>query len=155
MDGERGRGSSAAVILSDFGADVIKVEPPSGELWRHAHNLLGATLFRSSVSNRIVRSTTVSSKIIIGPRGMVTSSFRLTKRWCDGGCLAPRRRPLMQMEILMKSLSTIAVAVLLIATPACFAQQVVGSTQLGVANLELHHVTTPCTTNPQIPGKNA
>jgi crotonobetainyl-CoA:carnitine CoA-transferase CaiB-like acyl-CoA transferase len=30
---------SAAVILSDFGADVIKVEPPSGKLWRHAHNL--------------------------------------------------------------------------------------------------------------------
>jgi len=33
----------------------------------------------------------------------------------------------------MKSLSTIAVAVLLIAMPACFAQQVVGSTKLGVA----------------------
>ncbi|MET4420687.1 CaiB/BaiF CoA transferase family protein [Bradyrhizobium sp. 956_D2_N1_5] len=32
-------GPSAAVILSDFGADVIKVEPPSGELWRHAHHL--------------------------------------------------------------------------------------------------------------------
>src|ERR1700722_17702344 len=29
-------GPSAAVILSDFGADVIKVEPPNGELWRHA-----------------------------------------------------------------------------------------------------------------------
>src|SRR5712692_9987278 len=28
-------GPSAAVILSDFGADVIKVEPPSGDLWRH------------------------------------------------------------------------------------------------------------------------
>jgi len=27
----------ASVILSDFGADVIKVEPPSGDLWRHAH----------------------------------------------------------------------------------------------------------------------
>ncbi len=27
------------MILSDFGADVIKVEPPSGELWRHAHNM--------------------------------------------------------------------------------------------------------------------
>src|SRR6202051_673874 len=27
-------GPSAAVILSDFGADVIKVEPPSGDLWR-------------------------------------------------------------------------------------------------------------------------
>ena len=32
-------GPSAAVILSDFGADVIKVEPPSGELWRHANNI--------------------------------------------------------------------------------------------------------------------
>ena len=31
--------SFIAAILSDFGADVIKVEPPSGELWRHAHNL--------------------------------------------------------------------------------------------------------------------
>src|SRR6201984_2188161 len=28
-------GPSAAVILSDFGADVIKVEPPSGDPWRH------------------------------------------------------------------------------------------------------------------------
>jgi crotonobetainyl-CoA:carnitine CoA-transferase CaiB-like acyl-CoA transferase len=32
-------GPSAAVILSDFGADVIKVEPPSGDLWRHAHQM--------------------------------------------------------------------------------------------------------------------
>src|SRR5258708_17843569 len=30
-------GRGAAVILSDFGAEVIKVEPPSGELWRHAN----------------------------------------------------------------------------------------------------------------------
>src|ERR1700755_3423525 len=28
---------SAAVLLGDFGADVIKVEPPSGDLWRHGH----------------------------------------------------------------------------------------------------------------------
>ena len=27
-------GPSAAVILSDFGADVIKVEPPTGDAWR-------------------------------------------------------------------------------------------------------------------------
>src|SRR5438270_430756 len=27
-------GPGAAVVLSDFGADVIKVEPPKGELWR-------------------------------------------------------------------------------------------------------------------------
>src|ERR1700675_4161750 len=26
-------GPGAAVILSDFGAEVIKVEPPSGDLW--------------------------------------------------------------------------------------------------------------------------
>jgi crotonobetainyl-CoA:carnitine CoA-transferase CaiB-like acyl-CoA transferase len=30
-------GPGAAVILSDFGADVIKVEPPNGDLWRMAN----------------------------------------------------------------------------------------------------------------------
>jgi len=32
-------GPAAAVILSDFGADVIKVEPPAGDLWRRGHNI--------------------------------------------------------------------------------------------------------------------
>src|SRR5271168_2754957 len=32
-------GPSAAVILSDFGADVIKVEPPAGDSWRMAHKM--------------------------------------------------------------------------------------------------------------------
>jgi crotonobetainyl-CoA:carnitine CoA-transferase CaiB-like acyl-CoA transferase len=32
-------GPSAAVILSDFGADVIKVEPPSGDYWRHGNQI--------------------------------------------------------------------------------------------------------------------
>jgi formyl-CoA transferase len=32
-------GPSAAVILSDFGAEVIKVEPPAGDLWRHGHQI--------------------------------------------------------------------------------------------------------------------
>ena len=27
-------GPSAATILSDFGAELVKVEPPEGELWR-------------------------------------------------------------------------------------------------------------------------
>ena len=29
----------AAVILSDYGADVIKVEPPSGDAWRHGNHV--------------------------------------------------------------------------------------------------------------------
>jgi len=32
-------GPSAAVILSDFGAEVIKVEPPSGDTWRVGHKI--------------------------------------------------------------------------------------------------------------------
>jgi formyl-CoA transferase len=32
-------GPSAAVILSDFGADVIKVEPPAGDRWRMGHEI--------------------------------------------------------------------------------------------------------------------
>lgn len=32
-------GPSAAVILSDFGADVIKVEPPTGDPWRNGYRI--------------------------------------------------------------------------------------------------------------------
>ena len=32
-------GPSAAVILSDFGAEVVKVEPPSGDQWRMIYKL--------------------------------------------------------------------------------------------------------------------
>src|SRR5262245_50510224 len=32
-------GPSAAVILSDFGAEVIKVEPPTGDTWRIGHHI--------------------------------------------------------------------------------------------------------------------
>ncbi|MGA2883470.1 MAG: CoA transferase, partial [Bryobacteraceae bacterium] len=32
-------GPGAATILSDFGADVIKVEPPDGELWRKGQRI--------------------------------------------------------------------------------------------------------------------
>src|SRR6201987_757971 len=32
-------GPAAATMLSDFGADVIKVEPPDGELWRSGHKI--------------------------------------------------------------------------------------------------------------------
>src|SRR5580700_5808984 len=32
-------GPGAAVILSDFGADVIKVEPPTGDAWRNGYRI--------------------------------------------------------------------------------------------------------------------
>src|SRR3989449_7693216 len=32
-------GPSAAVLLPDFGAEVIKVEPPAADLWRMGHNI--------------------------------------------------------------------------------------------------------------------
>jgi crotonobetainyl-CoA:carnitine CoA-transferase CaiB-like acyl-CoA transferase len=32
-------GPSAAVILSDFGAEVVKVEPPGGDHWRRGHQI--------------------------------------------------------------------------------------------------------------------
>src|SRR5579871_5021879 len=32
-------GPAAAVILSDYGADVIKVEPPTGDTWRIGYKL--------------------------------------------------------------------------------------------------------------------
>src|SRR5437667_226013 len=32
-------GPGAAVILSDFGADVIKVEPPAGDTWRIGYKI--------------------------------------------------------------------------------------------------------------------
>jgi sporulation protein YlmC with PRC-barrel domain len=53
----------------------------------------------------------------------------------------------------MKSLSTVSIALLLIATPPCIAQQVVGSTQLGVAYAELRDVTTGWSTKRQVLAK--
>ena len=32
-------GPSAATILSDFGADVVKIEPPEGEPWRKGQKI--------------------------------------------------------------------------------------------------------------------
>ena len=32
---------SATVILADHGAEVIKIEPPSGDLWRYGHKVPG------------------------------------------------------------------------------------------------------------------
>ena len=53
----------------------------------------------------------------------------------------------------MKSLSVVSITLLLIAAPPCIAQQVVGSTQLGVAYAELREVTTGWSTKHQVLGK--
>jgi sporulation protein YlmC with PRC-barrel domain len=57
------------------------------------------------------------------------------------------------MEVVMKSVSAMSITLLLIATPPCIAQQVVGSTQLGVAYAELRDVTTGWSTKKQVLGK--
>src|SRR3954453_16403247 len=59
-------GPSAAVILSDFGADVIKVEPPSGDPWRHGHKIppqpQAEEAYQWHLANRNKRSITLDLK---------------------------------------------------------------------------------------------
>ena len=59
-------GPSAAVILSDFGADVIKVEPPTGDLWRGAHKIppqpLAQDAYPWHLANRNKRGITLDLK---------------------------------------------------------------------------------------------
>ena len=56
----------AAVILSDFGADVIKVEPPNGDPWRFAHKIppqpLADDAYQWHLANRNKRSITLDLK---------------------------------------------------------------------------------------------
>ena len=59
-------GPGAAVMLSDFGADVIKVEPPSGDPWRHAHKIppqpASDDPYQWHLANRNKRSITLDLK---------------------------------------------------------------------------------------------
>jgi len=56
----------AAVILSDFGADVIKVEPPNGDPWRYAHKIppqpVADDPYQWHLANRNKRSITLDLK---------------------------------------------------------------------------------------------
>jgi crotonobetainyl-CoA:carnitine CoA-transferase CaiB-like acyl-CoA transferase len=59
-------GPGAAVILSDFGADVIKVEPPTGDLWRRAHKIppqpIASDAYAWHLNNRNKRGVTLNLK---------------------------------------------------------------------------------------------
>ncbi|RUL78827.1 CaiB/BaiF CoA transferase family protein [Dyella choica] len=56
----------AAVVLGDFGADVIKVEPPTGDAWRYAHKLPvlpnSEEAYAWHLANRNKRSITLDLK---------------------------------------------------------------------------------------------
>jgi len=59
-------GPAAAVILSDFGAEVIKVEPPNGDPWRFGHKIAPQPLaddpYQWHLNNRNKRSITLDLK---------------------------------------------------------------------------------------------
>ena len=59
-------GPGAAVILSDFGAEVIKVEPPAGEIWRHVQQIPPQPATKDAygwhLNNRNKRGMTVDLK---------------------------------------------------------------------------------------------
>src|SRR5246127_4432847 len=75
-------GPSAAVILSDFGADVIKIEPPTGDLWRHGHQIppqpMAEDAYPWHLSNRNKRGMTLNLKSAAAQRVLE----RLVK-WAD------------------------------------------------------------------------
>jgi formyl-CoA transferase len=59
-------GPGAAVILADFGADVIKVEPPAGDFWRIGNTLsiepVSDEAYQWHMSNRNKRGLTLDLK---------------------------------------------------------------------------------------------
>ena len=56
----------AAVILSDFGADVIKVEPPQGDMWRRGNQTPAQPMsedpYQWHLANRNKRSIALNLK---------------------------------------------------------------------------------------------
>ena len=57
-------GPSAAVILSDFGADVVKVEPPAGDFWRIGHKFRHSRNQTTPISGTWPTGTSAASRSI-------------------------------------------------------------------------------------------
>jgi formyl-CoA transferase len=57
---------SATVILADHGAEVIKIEPPSGDLWRYGHMVAGMPPsdipYTTFIQNRTKKSVALNLK---------------------------------------------------------------------------------------------
>src|ERR1700722_19894697 len=75
-------GPSAATILSDFGADVVKVEPPEGELWRKGQKIPpqpnSEVPYPFQLANRNKRGVSLNLKAASAPQVLE----RLA-RWAD------------------------------------------------------------------------
>src|SRR5271168_1422762 len=75
-------GPGAATILSDFGADVIKIEPPNGELWRSGNKIPpqphSEVPYTFQLSNRNKRGVALNLKAASAPQVLE----RLA-RWAD------------------------------------------------------------------------
>ena len=75
-------GPGAATILSDFGADVIKVEPPDGELWRIGQKIPpqphSEVAYPFQMANRNKRGVALNLKAASAPQVLE----RLAK-WAD------------------------------------------------------------------------
>ena len=59
-------GPSGAVMLADFGAEVIKIEPPSGDPWRFGHMIKGMPpseiAYTTFIRNRSKKSVALDLK---------------------------------------------------------------------------------------------
>jgi crotonobetainyl-CoA:carnitine CoA-transferase CaiB-like acyl-CoA transferase len=80
-------GPSAAVILSDFGADVVKVEPPAGDFWRVVHKVPPQPQAKDAYRLIYADLTGFGDK---GPDATLPG-FDLTSYWARSGLLSMTR----------------------------------------------------------------
>lgn len=75
-------GPGAAVILSDFGADVIKVEPPTGDLYRTVYNIPPQPRAKDNYAWHLDNRNKRGMAIDLKSPGAATILERLV-RWAD------------------------------------------------------------------------